>query len=39
VIGWKIDVSFRELDKRIHPKSHIAELRGLLPEKDSPLPQ
>jgi putative restriction endonuclease len=23
-IGWKIDVSFRELDNRIHPKSHIS---------------
>jgi putative restriction endonuclease len=21
-IGWKIDVSFREPDKRIHPKPH-----------------
>jgi hypothetical protein len=36
-IGWKIDVSFRELVNRIHPKSHIGELRGLLPEKYSPL--
>jgi hypothetical protein len=36
-IGWKIDVSFRKLDNRIHPKSHIGELRGLLPEKYSPL--
>jgi putative restriction endonuclease len=33
----KIDVSFRELDNRIHPESHIGELRGLLPEKYSPL--
>ena len=32
VIGWKIDASFRGLDNRIHPKSHIGELRGLLPE-------
>src|SRR5690348_6119040 len=30
-IGWKIDLSFRELTNRIHPKSHIGELRGLLP--------
>jgi putative restriction endonuclease len=37
LIGWKIDVSFREPDNRIHPKSHIGELRGLLPEKYSPL--
>jgi hypothetical protein len=36
-IGWKIDVSFRELSNRIHPKRHIGELRGLLPEKYSPL--
>ena len=36
-IGWKVDVRFRELDNRIHPKSHIGELRGLLPEKHSPL--
>jgi hypothetical protein len=36
-IGWKIDVSFRELNNRIHPKSHIGELRGLLPEKCSTL--
>ena len=36
-IGWKIDVSFRELTNRIHSKSHIGELRGLLPEKYTPL--
>jgi hypothetical protein len=30
-------VTFRELTNRIHPKSHIGELRGLLPEKYSPL--
>jgi putative restriction endonuclease len=36
-IGWRIDVTFRELSNRIHPKSHIAELRRLLPEKYSPL--
>src|SRR3954463_12017976 len=36
-IGRKIDVSFRELTNRIHPKSHIGELRGLLPQKYSPL--
>ena len=28
---------FRELNNRIHPKSHIGELRGLLPVKYSPL--
>jgi putative restriction endonuclease len=36
-IGWKIDVSFCELDCRIHPKRHIGELRSLLPEMYSPL--
>jgi hypothetical protein len=36
-IGWKIDVSFRELNNRIHPKSHIGELHGLPAEKYSPL--
>src|SRR5690349_24678941 len=34
-IGWKIDVSFRELTNRIHPKSHIGELRGLLPQRST----
>lgn len=36
-IGWKVEVSFRELANRIRPKEHIAELRGFLPEKYSPL--
>jgi putative restriction endonuclease len=36
-IGWKVDVSFRELANRVRPKNHIDELRGLLPEKYSPL--
>lgn len=36
-IGWKVDVSFRELSNRIRPKDHIGELRGTLPEKYSPL--
>ena len=30
-------MTFRELTNRIHPKSHIGELRGLLPQKYSPL--
>ena len=30
-------MSFRELTTRIHPKSHIGELRGLLPQKYTPL--
>jgi putative restriction endonuclease len=36
-IGWKIEVSFRELTHRIRPKDHIDELRGFLPDKYSPL--
>lgn len=36
-IGWRVDVRFRELEKRIRPKNHIDELRSLLPEKYSPL--
>ena len=36
-IGWKVDVSFREISNRIRPKDHIGELRGTLPEKYSPL--
>ena len=36
-IGWKIDVSFRELQSPVRPKDHIAELRSLLPKKYSPL--
>jgi hypothetical protein len=36
-LGWKIYVSFRDVTNRIHPKSHIGELRGLLPQKYSPL--
>jgi hypothetical protein len=34
MIDWKIEVSFREPNYR---KNHIGELRGLLPEKYSPL--
>lgn len=36
-IGWKVDVSFRELSHRVRPKDHIAELRGFLSEKYAPL--
>lgn len=36
-IGWKVDVSFRELANRIRPKDHIATLRGFLPNRYSPL--
>lgn len=36
-IGWKVDVTFRELANRIRPKDHIAALRAFLPEKYSPL--
>jgi putative restriction endonuclease len=36
-IGWKVDVRFRELKNRIHPKSHINRLLRLLPREYSPL--
>jgi hypothetical protein len=36
-IGWKVDVSFRELGTQIRPKDHIQEVRSTLPEKYSPL--
>ncbi|MGH8137636.1 MAG: HNH endonuclease [Steroidobacteraceae bacterium] len=36
-IGWKIEVSFRELENRIRPKDHIEHLRGFLPKKYAPL--
>jgi putative restriction endonuclease len=36
-IGWKVDVTFQKIANRIRPKDHIAELRGFLPEKYSPL--
>lgn len=36
-IGWKVEVSFREIDNRIRPKDHIQELRSALPDKYSPL--
>jgi HNH endonuclease len=36
-VGWKVDVDYREVPRRVHPKSHIASIRGLLPDKYSPL--
>ncbi len=36
-IGWRVDVSFREISNQIRPKDHIGELRGSLSEKYSPL--
>jgi putative restriction endonuclease len=36
-VGWKVDVSFREITNRIRPKDHIEEIRSVLPEKYSPL--
>lgn len=36
-IGWKVKVSFTELDRTIRPKDHIELLRPLLPDKYSPL--
>jgi len=36
-IGWRVNVSFRELSSRVRPKDHIGELRADLPSKYSPL--
>src|SRR5271170_4558360 len=36
-VGWKVDVSFREIANRIRPKDHIEAIRSLLPAKYSPL--
>ena len=36
-IGWKVKVQFSQLENRIRPKDHMEVLRGLLPEKYSPL--
>ncbi|MFM2607600.1 HNH endonuclease signature motif containing protein [Vibrio chagasii] len=35
--GWKVDVEYTPLNKRIRPKDHIESLRASLPEKYSPL--
>jgi hypothetical protein len=35
--GWKVEVEFRPLSKRIRPVDHMAILQSLLPEKYSPL--
>jgi len=35
--GWRVDVEWRVLKKKIRPKEHINTLRELLPEKYSPL--
>jgi putative restriction endonuclease len=37
VIGWRIDVDFVELARRIRPVAHIDRLRPYLPSKYSPL--
>jgi hypothetical protein len=36
-IGWKVTVSFTQLESKIRPKDHIAVLRPLLPDRYSPL--
>jgi putative restriction endonuclease len=36
-IGWKVDVSFRELENRIRPKDHMDQLRSRLPARYAPL--
>jgi hypothetical protein len=35
--GWRVDVRFQELQRRIRPKEYIEEIRWLLPERYSPL--
>jgi HNH endonuclease len=36
-VGWRVDVSFKELTHPIRPKSHILELLPFLPKKYSPI--
>lgn len=36
-VGWRVDVRFQELARRIRPKDFIAEIVGYLPKKYSPL--
>lgn len=36
-IGWRVKVNFTSLANRIRPKDHMEILRGLLPERYSPL--
>lgn len=36
-IGWRVDVRFMELNRRVRPKEHMTVLASLLPEKYSPL--
>ncbi|EQD56083.1 hypothetical protein B1B_09082 [mine drainage metagenome] len=38
-IGWRVDVSFRELTRKIRPKDHIDLLRPLFPARYAPLQQ
>jgi putative restriction endonuclease len=38
-IGWKVDVSFRELSNRIRPKNHMDRLASHLSDKYAPLRQ
>jgi len=36
-IGWRVDVSFKRLERQITPRQHMDLLQPLLPEKYSPL--
>lgn len=36
-VGWKIDVNFVEMTKKIRPKNHMNILGAVLPERYSPL--
>lgn len=37
IVGWRVDVTFRELEHPIKPKDHMAKIGPLLPGKYSPL--
>jgi hypothetical protein len=36
-VGWKIDVNFIEMENKLRPKDHMGVLRGVLPDRYSPL--
>src|ERR1035441_2813216 len=36
-VGWKIDVNFIKMENKLRPKDHMGVLRGVLPDRYSPL--
>jgi putative restriction endonuclease len=36
-IGWRVNVSFTEIENKVRPKDHMAVLKRLLPDRYSPL--